>query len=213
MGRWLSPSPGGILFAAGDLDSGNIYRVPFDSKSHKVSGDVSPITVGAGYSFSPSASQDGRIIAFDVGNNLTSNIWRVPIDAANGKTTGEPVRVTSGLEVRNSPSPSRDGRRVVYLLSNPKMAEIRIRDVASGKELRLTEAKDWSAPVLSDDGTQVAYRSDQRENSAIYVVPADGGVPRKVCDACGRPVEWRSAGRSCCSIPAVLREEIAGSST
>src|SRR5262249_35592427 len=149
MRGWLSPSPGGILFVAGDLDSANIYRVSFDSKSHKVSGDITPITVGAGFSFSPSASQDGRIIAFDVGNNLAANIWRVPIDAATGKTTGEPIRITSGLEQRNTPSPSHDGRRVAYLLSNSKMAEIRIRDVATGKEVRLAEAKEWSNPVLS----------------------------------------------------------------
>jgi hypothetical protein len=36
----------------------------------------------------------------------------------------------------------------------------------------------------------VAFNSDQRNNSAIYSVPAAGGLPRKICAACGRPVDW-----------------------
>jgi serine/threonine protein kinase len=193
-GRNLSATPGGILFVAGDLDSTNIYRLPFDSGSHKVSGDAIPVIAGAGYNFSPSASSDGQRIAFAVGNNLTTNIWRVPIDAAAGKTSGQPIRVTEGLDAHFSPSPSRDARRVVYTMRSSKAAEIRIQEVASGKELRLADAKEWSSPVLSEDGTQVAYRSDQREKSPLYVVPATGGVARKICQSCGRPIEWIANG-------------------
>ncbi len=46
------------------------------------------------------------------------------------------------------------------------------------------------AVVLSADGSTIAYSSDQRDNSAIYSVSVDGGFPKKICDACGRPVEW-----------------------
>src|SRR5204863_8275230 len=60
VGRWLSAAPGAILFSTGDLESGNIYRIPFDSISHVVSGDPQPVTLGAGFRFSPSASQDVR---------------------------------------------------------------------------------------------------------------------------------------------------------
>lgn len=194
LGRWLNTAPGAVIFATGDLDSTNIYRIPFDSSSHKVSGDPVAVIAGAGFSFAPSASQDGKRIAFAVGNNLTTNLWRVATDAATGKTSGSPIRVTDGLESHYSPSPSRDARRVVYTMVISKMAEIRIREVDSGKELRLAEAKEWSQPVLSEDGTQVAYNSDQFQKSAIYIVPAAGGVPRKICDACGRPVEWIANG-------------------
>ena len=44
--------------------------------------------------------------------------------------------------------------------------------------------------MLSQDGSTVAFNSDQRNNSPIYSVPAAGGLPKKICAACGRPVEW-----------------------
>jgi Tol biopolymer transport system component len=155
-----------------------------------VSGDPVPVIVGAGFSFTPTASLDGRRIAFAVGNNLSTNIWRAPVDPNTGKVAGEPVRVTSGVDPSQCPSPSRDGKRLAYLGGSSKAPEVRIRDIATGKDLRLAEAKEWSYVVLSQDGSTVAFNSDQRENSPIYSVPAAGGLPKKICSSCGRPVEW-----------------------
>ena len=44
--------------------------------------------------------------------------------------------------------------------------------------------------MLSPDGSTVAFSDDQSPLSSIYTVPATGGVPKKICDACGRPVDW-----------------------
>ncbi len=181
LGRDLSVTSDGLLFTNGDYDSTNIYRMPFDATFRKASGDPVPVIVGAGFNFSPTASQDGRRMAFAIGNNLSTNIWRAPVDPNTGKVAGEPVRVTSGLDPSRAPSPSRDGTRVAYLGGPAKAPEVRIRDLATGKDLRLAEAKDWSNVVLSQDGSTVAFNSDQRDNSAIYSVPAAGGVPKKIC--------------------------------
>jgi len=194
LGRNLGVAPGGLLFAEGNLDSTNIYRMPFDAKSQKVSGDPIPIIVGAGFNFSPTASQDGHRIAFAVGNNLSTNIWRAPVDPNTGKVAGEPARVTSGIDPSLGVSPSHDGRRLAYVGGSSKVREIRIRDMASGKDLRLAEAKEWTYVVLSQDGSLVAFNSDQRNNSPIYSVSAAGGIPKRICAACGRPVEWTGDG-------------------
>ena len=193
LGRDLSVTSDGFLFASGDYESTNIYRLPFDAAFQNVSGDPVAVIVGAGFNFSPRASQDGRRIALAIGNNLSANIWRAPIDRSSGKVAGEPLRVTSGLDPSMAPSPSRDGGRLAYLGGPPKAPEVRIRDLATGKNQRLAAAKDWSVVVLSQDGSTVAYNSDQRASSAIYSVSAAGGVPKKICTSCGRPVEW-SAG-------------------
>ena len=151
--------------------------------------------MGAGYNFSPTASQDGSRIAFAVGSNLTTNIWRAPVDAASGKVAGDPVRITSGVEPASTPSPSPDGKRVAYLGGTRKTPEVHIRDIATGKDLRLAEARVWSYLVLSPDGSMVAFSSDQREPaSTIYAVSAAGGLPKKLCAQCGRPVAWSQDG-------------------
>jgi Tol biopolymer transport system component/predicted Ser/Thr protein kinase len=190
LGRDLSVTSDGFLFASGDYESTSIYRLPFDAAFQNVTGDPVPVIVGAGFNFSPKASQDGRRMAFAIGNNLSSNIWRAPVDRSSGKVAGEPVRVTSGLDPSVAPSPSRDGARLAYLGGPRKAPEVRIRDLATGRDQRLAEAKDWSVVVLSQDGSTVAYNSDQRDSSAIYSVSATGGVPKKICTSCGRPVEW-----------------------
>ena len=190
LGRYLSVATGGLLFTNGSIDSASIYRMPFDAGFERASGDPVPIIVGSGYNFSPTSSKDGRRIAFAIGNNLSTNIWHAPVDAATGKVAGGAVRITSGVNPSYAPSPSKDGKRFAYVGDPPGAAEVRVRDVATGKDARLAEAKGWSAVVLSADGSTIAYSSDQRDNSAIYSVSADGGFPKKICDACGRPVEW-----------------------
>jgi Tol biopolymer transport system component len=90
------------------------------------------------------------------------------------------------------PSPSRDGKYVAYIGGSRRSPEIRLRDLATGTDHRLAEVKDWSYVVLSPDGSTVAYSSDLRIGSAIYSVAASGGLPKRVCAACGRPVEWFS---------------------
>jgi eukaryotic-like serine/threonine-protein kinase len=190
LGRYHSVTADGVLFTNGSIDSTGVYRMPFDAKFQNASGPPVPVVVGAGVSFTPTASQDGRRIAFAIGNNVSTNIWRAPIDPGTGRVAGEPVRVTSGIDQSLVPSPSRDGTRIAYLGGQSRAPEVRLRDVATGKDVRLAEAKTWSIVVLSQDGSMVAFNSDQRENSAIYAVPAAGGVPKKICAACGRPVEW-----------------------
>jgi Tol biopolymer transport system component/predicted Ser/Thr protein kinase len=190
LGRNLGVMPGGVLFAHGRIESTNIYRMPFDATFQKASGEPVPVIVGAGFNFSPTASQDGRRIAFAVGNNMSTNIWRATVDPKTGQVTGAPVRVTSGLEFSLSPSPSRDGKRLAYVGGAGRAPELRVRDLGSGTDLRLAEVKDSSNIVLSQDGSTVAFGSGQPPNSTIYSVPSTGGVPKKICAACGRPVEW-----------------------
>jgi Tol biopolymer transport system component len=186
----ISVARDGLLFTQGDYDSGSIYRMPFDAGFRAATGEPSPIVVGPGFYVQPTASQDGRRITFAIGNNLTTNIWHARLDPGTGKVAGEPVRVTSGLEASRTPSPSRDGGRVAYLGGSASAPEIRVRDLTSGGDVRLAAAKVWSFLTLSADGSTVAFNTDQRDGSAIYSVPVTGGVPKKICGACGRPVEW-----------------------
>jgi hypothetical protein len=48
--------------------------------------------------------------------------------------------------------------------------------------------------VISDDGIQIAYAVREKDAQSIYTVPINGGVPRRLCTDCGRPIEWFGRG-------------------
>ena len=189
-GHDLSVTEGGILFACGTLDSTNVYRMPFDAGFTRASGNPVPVIVGAGFSASPTSSSDGRRIAFAVGANPSTNIWRAPVDPKTGEVSGAPSRVTDGLAISLMPSPSRDGKRLAYRAGSLNAPELRLRDLVANTDRRLAGAEGVTYLVLSPDGSTVAFSDDQSPSSSIYTVPATGGVPKKICDACGRPVDW-----------------------
>jgi Tol biopolymer transport system component len=189
-GRDLSVTEGGILFAYGSLDSTNVYRMPFDAGFTRATGNPVPIIVGAGFSGSPTSSSDGRRIAFAVAANPSTNIWQAPVDPKTGEVSGAPSRVTDGLAISLMPSPSRDGKRLAYRAGTLNAPEIRLRDLVANTDRRLAGAEGVGYLVLSPDGSTVAFSADQSPTGAFYTVPAAGGVPRKICDACGRAVEW-----------------------
>jgi Tol biopolymer transport system component len=188
--RDLSVTEGGLLFSLGSLDSTNIYRMPFDAGLTRATGTPVPIIVGAGFNFTPTSSADGRRVAFAVGMNPSTNIWRAPVDPKTGEVSGAPGRVTDGLNLSMMPSPSRDGKRLAYRAGTERAPEIRLRDFTAGTDVRLAEAAGFTYLVLSPDGSTVAFSADESASSSVYVVSAAGGVPKKVCDKCGRPVDW-----------------------
>jgi eukaryotic-like serine/threonine-protein kinase len=189
-GRNLGVTAGGILFPYGTIDSTSIYRMPFDAGLTRATGAPVPVIVGAGFSVSPTSSSDGRRIAFAVGTNASTNIWRAAVDPKTGEVSGAPSRVTDALAISLMPSPSRDGKRLAYRAGTQRAPEIRLRDLAANTDVRLAEAAGFTYLVLSPDGSTVAFSADQSPASSIYVVPATGGLPKKLCDKCGRPVDW-----------------------
>jgi Tol biopolymer transport system component/predicted Ser/Thr protein kinase len=180
----------GVLVAVGRRDSANIYRVPFDFAGRRVTGPPVPITVAPGLSFWPSASADGRRIAFASAGRFNTNLWRMPIDHAKGVVSGEPRAITEGLEERLAPYPTRDGNYLVYKVGAEAPVDIRVRNLSTGEESSIAESATATPPVPSDDSTQVAWAVTEEKRLSVYIVPIRGGVPRRVCTSCGRPIQW-----------------------
>jgi serine/threonine protein kinase len=189
-----SVSSDGVLIYVGQTDTANVYRVPFDTAQCRVTGPPEPVTMAPGINFWPSASADGTKIAFGNGSGFNSNLWAMNVDLAAGTVTGEPRRITDGLVERTAPYPSPDGKRLVYKANSGSTQEIRVVDLATGQETRIGETSAATPPVISDDGTQVAYAVQEKDNLAIYTAPVTGGVPRRLCTDCGRPVQWFGRG-------------------
>jgi len=147
-----------------------------------------------GVNFWPSASSDGTKIAFGNAASSNTNLWVMNVDPANGAVAGEHRRVTDGLVDRTAPSPSADGKRIAYKANSGMTQELRVLDIASGQETRIGETAEASPPVLSEDGAQVAYAVREKNSLSIYIAPAMGGVSRRICADCGRPVQWIGKG-------------------
>jgi Tol biopolymer transport system component len=69
-----------------------------------------------------------------------------------------------------------DGRRVVY----GRQQHLRVMDLASGEERSMATPGPFTGTTVSSDGRMVAYRTGDRERSAIMVVPIEGGEPRSL---------------------------------
>ena len=150
--------------------------------------------------------------AFEVGNNSyleraaarPVHLWTVTVD-------GQAKRLTSGswsLPVHMAPSgpPSQiaytaDGGSIVFVRAESPItgesdtARLQIVDAATGATRPLTKsAVPEGNPILSSDGTQVAYassRDGKRGNEeTVYVAPVAGGVGRDVASA----LDWGISG-------------------
>jgi Tol biopolymer transport system component len=186
----LSISSAGALIQLGEADTANVYRVPFDLAQARVTGAPIAVTMAPGISFWPSASADGTKIVFGYAPSYNTNLWAMNVDPASGTVSGDPRPLTGGLVDRAAPYPSPDGKRIAYKAISGRTQEIRVLEVASGQETRIGETPGATPPVISDDGTQVAYGVREKDSLSIYAAPVTGGVARRICTGCGRPIEW-----------------------
>lgn len=175
-------------------DGANIFRVPFDMAQARITGAPVPVTAAPGINFSASASADGAKIVFGNASNYNINLWAMNVEAGSGAVTGEPRRLTHGLVDRTAPSPSADSKLLVYKANSGRTQDMRVLDLTTGKETRIGEVSDATPPVISQDGAKVAYAVREGEGLSMYAVPAEGGVPRRLCSGCGRPIQWFANG-------------------
>ncbi|HXB72552.1 MAG TPA: protein kinase [Candidatus Acidoferrales bacterium] len=204
-----SLSSAGVLIYAGEADSTNAYRVPFDAAQARVTGAPIAVTMAPGISFWPTASADGTKIVFGYAPSYNTNLWAMNVDPASGTVTGEPRPLTGGLVDRTAPYPSPDGKRIAYKAKSGRTQEIRVLEVATGQEIRIGETSEATPPVISDDGTQVAYAVREKDSLSIYAAPVTGGVARRICTGCGRPIEWFGHGTRILYDEAAKNSEIA----
>jgi dipeptidyl aminopeptidase/acylaminoacyl peptidase len=159
--------------------------------------------------------------AFEVGNN--SYLERAaarPVHLWTVTVSGQAKRLTSGswsLPVHMAPSgpPSQitytaDGRSIVFVRAESPItgdsdtARLQLVDAATGATRPLTKsAVAEGNPILSPDGTQVAYassRDGKRGNEeTVYVAPVAGGAGRDVAFALDRGIAggaWMPDGKA-----------------
>jgi hypothetical protein len=137
----------------------------------------------------PSVSPDGDRMAYLAQDPDEGTVLRVV-----SRGGGLPVTLATDVEASEYPSWSPDGRYLTFAAGSP----IRVWVVsAAGGEPRELTPSGGDYPQWSPDGRWIAYSvwtQDSDPDQGAWVVPADGGTPRKVGGEPTRLV-WSRSGR------------------
>jgi DNA-binding winged helix-turn-helix (wHTH) protein len=95
--------------------------------------------------------------------------------------------------VQKDPTWSPDGRRVAYASTQAGNSDIWLQTLGSTAPLQVTSAPaEDSQPDWSPDGQWLVFRSE-RDGGGLFVVPAEGGTPRRISTFGYRP-RWSPQG-------------------
>jgi serine/threonine protein kinase len=178
----------GVLFSATRNDDvRGVWRSSLDVASDRI-GVPLGITQGTSWDEYPAAT--GNTIVF-AGQSRRRLILGLPLDANAGRVLGDVRVVRSDVADVVRATITADGSRVTFPRFDATSGSVWVRDVASGRERQLTATKRTPLnPIISSDGTWVAYTVsavDQGGNSGAgtgFVMPVEGGTPRRICDDC-----------------------------
>ena len=185
----------GVLFSAALGSSTNLWRLPISIKEGRVQGIPQRLTAGSGKEQQASAA--GKMVAF-ASINQSVRLWSLPIDSSQGRVLGPPQPLTRGGATEGRPAISADGRKVAFLSNQSGNVDVWLRDMTSGREIAVTGTPgDESHPRLTRDGARLFYGARENGKQAIYMASAGPrpGVPERVCDDCGMPMDWSPDGK------------------
>ena len=175
-----------LLMSGGTGNHQNLWEIRIDPGSGQVTG-LKRKTFGTAIESAPSASMNGRIVFASLLRN--TDVWSLPFDPVRAEALGKPVRVTSDLAQDHSPSVSWNGEKVVFTSDRSGNRDLWVKDLTTGHLTALTATPyQEHRGITNPDGTQVAFSTFANE-SEIYVMSLEGGLPQKLCADCGlRPV-------------------------
>ena len=180
-----APDRPALIYAGRIGNSFNLWELPYSSSTWKTTGSPRRLTFGAGDEHEPALAAGRLAFASD---KERFNVWMLPLDAARGKVTGDLRPLTQAEAFHSCPNVSEDGQKVMYLVGD---THLRLLDLKTGVDsLLYTTQSTIHRPLLSPDGSRVAYRERSREKSPAFTLSTSGGVPEKVNDDAGTTQGW-----------------------
>jgi serine/threonine protein kinase len=180
----------GVFFAAegGNGDTRSLWLVGIDQRSGQVARDVVRLTTGSTSDASVDVSPSGHVVL--AAETFARVTFALPLDENNGRVIGPLRRVRQDNTPTGRVSVAADGLTMAVPLIEPATAGIWIRD-AMGRERQLVVTPRTPLnPVISLDGRSIGYTVSKADTGGGsgpgdgFIVSADGGIPRKVCEMC-----------------------------
>ncbi|WP_461210726.1 translocation protein TolB [Desulfocurvus sp. DL9XJH121] len=171
-GSSVSPawSPDGRYLAFAHHGESSHTLGVWDKPNNRIFRTKLPGTTIGGADFAP----DGTVaVALSRGN---MEIFRLTRDLTRIKET-----LVKSWAIDVSPSFSADGARMAFVSDRQGNPQIFIKDLATGKERRLTtEGKYNTSPSLSPDGKLVVFSRRTKHGHRIFVMDVDTGRERQI---------------------------------
>jgi len=181
---------GGQVFFSARRDTTNLWKAGISTRSGKLGGSLSRLTMGTDQESEPSVASSGNMVFSSVASS--TNVWRLPVDLNQGKATGGVQRVTRDLSTEVFPSISAN-RRLAFSADRSGKREIWVKDLAESKENMLAVSpSEFDSPKITRDGSKLAYAAEHPEWT-IHVV-AISGSEEKVYKNGGPPRDFSGDG-------------------
>ena len=168
----LSWGPDGHLVYASDASgSADLWTMDIDGSGQR------QLTQGAGRSYSPAVSPDGKTVAFHSNRSGGWNIWRMDLDGSNARP------LTSDTHDSNWPQFTPDGRWVVYHHTGADaLWDLWKVPVDGGTPVQLTSKLSTHPAISARDGRIACWYSENAANPkwTIAILPPNGGSPEKL---------------------------------
>lgn len=150
---------------------GELFLVPTGED-----GDLTQVTKGAARDHNVEFSPDGKWIVFF--SDVTSEREELYIVPADG--SAEPKRLTDIDALKTSYTWSPDSKQLAITTLDGKLFRV-TADGGETKELLTSKYGTIGRPMWSPDGSLLTFSMpDVTRTSDVYIMPADGGEPKKV---------------------------------
>jgi serine/threonine protein kinase len=175
-----------VIFTAGLTDTLNLWSIGLSSREFKVSGAPTRLTPGvtaelfATFWKGPDRT---RLVFSSEASNI--DIWGLPMDADAAKMLGDARSLTDNVSDNIQPSISADARLLAYSSNRSGNSDVWLKDLPTRREMALTtSAANETGPHISSDDREVVYTVRDSGKADAFLIPASGGLTRKIADDC-----------------------------
>ena len=176
---WLDPERG-VLFAAKQGDTSDIWMMPFSLPGGGASGKPERLTQGSALVHDVAASAAGRVVYSSFEQNV--DLWRLPMDIESGRANGPVQRLTFKPSSENNPAASAAGGSFVFRRAasskNPGRSQLLLWQPGDEQPRTLLQGRiaNYSRLQMSLDGRTLTYSEPVSPKKTIVETAEEAAV-------------------------------------
>ncbi len=158
----FSPDGSKILLASSQGGNVDIIRINTDGTG------MARLTTARAIDTQPVWAPNGRQIAFTSARAGSPQIYVMDSDGSNVR------RLTFGANFHDEPTWSHDGTRIVCTTKADGHFQLATIDTITGERTVIEAPGNNESPCFSPDGSMIAFASDRKGGSQIYITDSEG---------------------------------------